>query len=554
MREIWILLALQLIIKVSCMYVRSEVKFDIVQLNYAESGDYFLYGNCGGHKITPRSRLLPVCGSYNNDKISIIIATFIFSSRVSTEMVFEVVTNYSRFTPLLSGIVDKLKYACEDVIEFIYSYNSSICSSDTDSCSDSCPDCQLNSVTYLHSINCTNEVFLFVRTTCANFSIPGACIGLNSPQSSCCLKTPNQDSVTLPSILAPLCILFLITLIAAIALTAYSVKTRNSKSKKSATEIIPNPCYYTTEFSQDLSKAIEKWKAVFSECSHSSRTLVIGKKLGEGFFGVVHEGEMLLGTCGTARKIAVKSMKVCLLNQLEDFLSEAATMLKFDHPNILKLEGVCFDTENGLPVIVLPLMVNRDLKSFLVSKRNNVTADEFTFPPGLSLTTIISMCLDLAYGMEYLSEQKFVHRDLAARNCMVNDKLSVKIGDFGLSRDIHYKDYQLMHAHTAKVPVKWLAVESLLDHIFNEKTDVWSFGVVCWEVFSLGTQPYCTIENCDIPDFLNSGQRLKKPNLCPEDIYQKTVLKCWSALPDDRPSFSECVLLLQKHLSEAVEI
>ena len=184
------------------------------------------YGNCGGHKITPRSRLLPVCGSYNNDKISIIIATFIFSSRVSTEMVFEVVTNYSRFTPLLSGIVDKLKYACEDVIEFIYSYNSSICSSDTDSCSDSCPDCQLNSVTYLHSINCTNEVFLFVRTTCANFSIPGACIGLNSPQSSCCLKTPNQDSVTLPSILAPLCILFLITLIAAIALTAYSVKTR----------------------------------------------------------------------------------------------------------------------------------------------------------------------------------------------------------------------------------------------------------------------------------------------------------------------------------------
>lgn len=73
--------------------------------------------------------------------------------------------------------------------------------------------------------------------------------------------------------------------------------------------------------------------------------------------------------------------EVCLLNQLEDFLSEAATMLKFDHPNILKLEGVCFDTENGLPVIVLPLMVNRDLKSFLVSKRNNVTADEFTFPP-----------------------------------------------------------------------------------------------------------------------------------------------------------------------------
>lgn len=181
----------------------------------------------------------------------------------------------------------------------------------------------------------------------------------------------------------------------------------------------------------------------------------------------------------------------------------------------------------------------------------------------------------------------------------VDDKLRVKIGDFGLSRNIHYKDYyQLTHAHTAKVPVKWLAMESLFDHIFNEKTDVvrcmvsfliyntwpdghafhliaqWSFGVVCWEVFSLGMQPYCAVENCNIPEYLNSGQRMKKPELCPEDVwviteglmrvdgncfwsiahcsYRKTVLKCWSASPDDRPSFSECVMLLQQQLNEAV--
>lgn len=187
------------------------------------------YSDCDGHTITPRFRLLPVCGSYSSDSVSIIIAKFIFSSRVSIKTVFEVIANYSLVTPLLNGVLEKLINRCEDVIEFSYSYNSSVCSSDSSesACSNNCPDCQLNSVTYLHSTNCTKEIFLFVHTTCANFSIPGTCIGRNSPKSSCCLRTADQDNVTLPAILASLCLLFLVTIVMATVFTTYRViKTR----------------------------------------------------------------------------------------------------------------------------------------------------------------------------------------------------------------------------------------------------------------------------------------------------------------------------------------
>ena len=154
------------------------------------------------------------------------IASLTFPSGVSTQDIFLTIVNYSLSTPALSGIQEQLTSSCEDVISFGYSYNSSTCLSDTDSCLASCPDCWLNSVTYLHSYNCSKEIFILIRTTCTNFSIPGTCIGHSKPKSTCCPEKSNQNNAMLIEILVPLLLILVVLSSVTAALTAYAVKTR----------------------------------------------------------------------------------------------------------------------------------------------------------------------------------------------------------------------------------------------------------------------------------------------------------------------------------------
>jgi serine/threonine protein kinase len=229
----------------------------------------------------------------------------------------------------------------------------------------------------------------------------------------------------------------------------------------------------------------------------------------------------------------------------DNFVKESILMLGFDHPNVLKLLGVCFDTSGHLPLIVLPFMANGDLRSYLMSKRDPSVSTRIThFPEGLDEQRALGMCLDVARGMEYLSNSSFVHRDLAARNCMVSGELTVHIADFGLSRDVYSKDYYRMGTKTM-LPVKWMAPESLADNIFTVKSDVWSFGVVCWEVFSLGSTPYPGVGNHEVSDYIGGGHRLKIPKLCPPEIYH-IMEQCWSEDSNRRPDFSHLVLQLEK--------
>lgn len=208
-------------------------------------------------------------------------------------------------------------------------------------------------------------------------------------------------------------------------------------------------------------------------------------ELGQGSFGMVYQG--------LVKDLKNKPGEIpCAIKTVNDnatdrerinFLKEAGVMKAFDTHHVVRLLGV---VSNGQPtLVIMELMANGDLKGYLRSHRPE---SEVPLPPP-SLRRILQMAIEIADGMAYLSAKKFVHRDLAARNCMVADDLTVKIGDFGMTRDIYETDYY-RKGTKGLLPVRWMAPESLKDGIFSSSSDVFSFGVVLWEMATLASQPY----------------------------------------------------------------
>ncbi|KAK5853852.1 hypothetical protein PBY51_014975 [Eleginops maclovinus] len=270
--------------------------------------------------------------------------------------------------------------------------------------------------------------------------------------------------------------------------------------------------------------------------------LSIGKILGEGEFGSVVEGR-LQQPDGTSEKVAVKTMKLDSFSQreIEEFLNEAACMKDFNHPNVISLLGVCLEVGPGnfpKPMVILPFMKYGDLHSFLLRSRLGES------PLFLPTQTLLKLMVDIALGMEYLSGRNFLHRDLAARNCMLRDDMTVCVADFGLSKKIYSGDYY-RQGRIAKMPVKWIAVESLADRVFTVKSDVWAFGVTMWEIATRGMTPYPGIQNHEIYDYLLEGQRLKQPTDCLDELYE-IMYGCWRTDPLDRPFFPQLREMLEK--------
>uniref|UniRef100_A0A672M7F4 Focal adhesion kinase 1 n=1 Tax=Sinocyclocheilus grahami TaxID=75366 RepID=A0A672M7F4_SINGR len=248
----------------------------------------------------------------------------------------------------------------------------------------------------------------------------------------------------------------------------------------------------------------------------------LGRCIGEGQFGDVHQGIYICPE-NPALSVAIKTCKNCTSDSVrEKFLQEALTMRQFDHPHIVKLIGVI--TEN--PVwIIMELCTLGELRSFLQIRKYS-----------LDLASLILFSYQLSTALAYLESKRFVHRDIAARNALVSSVDCVKLGDFGLSR--YMEDSSYYKASKGKLPIKWMAPESINFRRFTSASDVWMFGVCMWEILMYGVKPFQGVKNNDVIGRIENGERLAMPLNCPPTLYS-LMTKCWAYDPSKRPRFTE---------------
>lgn len=258
--------------------------------------------------------------------------------------------------------------------------------------------------------------------------------------------------------------------------------------------------------------------------------VILLEKIGRGNFGDVYKAQ--LKTCKT--EVAVKTCKVTLPDeQKRKFLQEGRILKQYDHPNIVKLIGICVQKQPIM--IVMELVPGGSLLTYLRKNTNTITQQEQ-----------LRMCKDAAAGMRYLESKYCIHRDLAARNCLVGYESIVKISDFGMSRE---EEEYIVSDGMKQIPIKWTAPEALNFGKYTSLCDVWSYGILMWEIFSKGGNPYSGMSNSQAREKIDAGYRMPAPENTPDEIY-RLMLRCWEYEPEKRPHFDQIYTVVET-LSQA---
>lgn len=308
-------------------------------------------------------------------------------------------------------------------------------------------------------------------------------------------------------------------------------------------------------------KALKMREAIESFPKYDKASIKYIRQLGQGNFGIVfHAKAQSLEEDGKETEVAVKTLKEEDYSSevVEDFVREAKLMFSFDHPNIVKILGVCLE---DMPYyLIFEYMDKGDLAQFLRtsasslqrrlmnpdgrlrSRTESTLSDE---PPSLNIEQLTDICKQIANGMKYLALNNHVHRDLACRNCLVkscdwvqtDSGLIIKIGDFGMSQNLYSADYYRVRGQ-AVLPVRWMSPEAVIYGKFSTDSDIWSFGVVMWEVFSFGMQPYYGTSNEEVTESIRRHKILAKPTNCSNRLYE-IMQMCWTPEAKLRPSFEE---------------
>uniref|UniRef100_A0A3Q4MTN5 receptor protein-tyrosine kinase n=1 Tax=Neolamprologus brichardi TaxID=32507 RepID=A0A3Q4MTN5_NEOBR len=295
--------------------------------------------------------------------------------------------------------------------------------------------------------------------------------------------------------------------------------------------------------------------------------LIFREKLGEGQFGEVHlceaeglpeflgEGSPLPDRDGHSVLVAVKQLRADATSQARnDFLKEIKIMSRLNDPNIIRLLCVCVSSD---PLcMVTEYMENGDLNMFLSQREIESTLTHANNIPSVSLSDLLHMAVQISSGMKYLASLNFVHRDLATRNCLLDRRLTIKIADFGMSRNLYSSDYYRIQGR-AVLPIRWMAWESILLGKFTTASDVWAFGVTLWEIFTLcKEQPYSLLSDEQVIEntgefFRNQGRQifLYAPPLCPPSLFE-LMMRCWSRDIPDRPTFEGLYQALKPHVNQ----
>ncbi|RWS22848.1 hypothetical protein B4U80_01754 [Leptotrombidium deliense] len=270
----------------------------------------------------------------------------------------------------------------------------------------------------------------------------------------------------------------------------------------------------------------------------SRNRVEINEKIGEGAFGLVFKAKLKVCDSESTKEVAIKTLK--LEHRDEDVISllqEIEIMKKVGkHENVISLLGCCL--KKGPVLLIMECAANGNLRNFLTKLAN--------YPNQLTTHDFVNFAVQIASGMQHLACKGCVHRDLAARNVLVDDENVMKISDFGLTRNLNSFGYYKVQNTDQLLPVRWMAPEAWSDNQFSTKSDVWSFGVLLWEIFTFAAQPYDSIDDiASLWSQIANGLRLSQPDSCSHSIY-KLMTRCWNENASQRPDFSEIIYYLRK--------